>query len=227
MEQDPGYAFRLAEGQKAIDRSAAAKGGLQSGAALKAAAEYGQSMGSQEYGNAYNRFMATKASQSQEYGNAFNRFYTERANTLAPLQNLQTVGEAAAAQQAASAGSYSQGASGALQNYGAGTSAAYGTAGAAQGQTAANLGTGSSAAYGNYGAGLSNIYNASNQSRQSAYSANTANQIGSITGAANALSAGQVGTANAFSSAIGQGLNLYGMNQQNQMLNSYLKLKMG
>ena len=45
IEADPGYAFRLAEGQKAIERSTAARGGLQSGAALKAAAEYGQAMG--------------------------------------------------------------------------------------------------------------------------------------------------------------------------------------
>jgi hypothetical protein len=89
MELDPGYAFRLAEGQKAIERSTAARGGLQSGAALKAAAEYGQAMGSQEYGNAYNRFMANKASQSQEFSNAFNRFTTERGNQLNALQSLQ------------------------------------------------------------------------------------------------------------------------------------------
>jgi hypothetical protein len=61
LQMDPGYAFRVAEGQQAIDRSAAARGGLQSGAALMAAARYGQDMGSQEYGNAYNRFMANRA----------------------------------------------------------------------------------------------------------------------------------------------------------------------
>jgi hypothetical protein len=55
MYQDPGYAFRLSEGQKALDRSAAARGGLISGSALKAATRYGQDMGSQEYQNAYNR----------------------------------------------------------------------------------------------------------------------------------------------------------------------------
>ena len=48
MEEDPGYAFRLAEGQKAIERSTAASRGLQSGAALKAATRYGQEMGSQD-----------------------------------------------------------------------------------------------------------------------------------------------------------------------------------
>ena len=57
---DPGYGFRLAEGQKALDRQAAARGGLISGGALKAAQRYGQEMGSQEFGNAYNRFRDTQ-----------------------------------------------------------------------------------------------------------------------------------------------------------------------
>jgi len=71
---DPGYAFRLSEGQKALDRQAAARGGLISGGALKAAARYGQDMG------------------SQEYTNAFNRYQTERAALLNPLQSLAGVG---------------------------------------------------------------------------------------------------------------------------------------
>jgi hypothetical protein len=57
LQLDPGYQFRLAEGQKALDRSAAARGGLQSGNALAAAANYGQGMASQEYQNAYNRMV--------------------------------------------------------------------------------------------------------------------------------------------------------------------------
>lgn len=60
-QADPGYAFRLSEGQKALDRSAAARGGLISGGALKAAQRYGQEMGSQEYTNAYNRFRDTQS----------------------------------------------------------------------------------------------------------------------------------------------------------------------
>ena len=55
MYADPGYGFRFSEGQKALDRSAAARGGLISGGALKAATRFGQEMGSQEYQNAYNR----------------------------------------------------------------------------------------------------------------------------------------------------------------------------
>ena len=61
FQQDPGYAFRMSEGLKALDRQAAARGGLISGAALKASQRYGQDLASQEYQNAYQRYMANKA----------------------------------------------------------------------------------------------------------------------------------------------------------------------
>jgi hypothetical protein len=54
-QMDPGYQFRLSEGMKALDRTAASRGGLLSGATLKGAQRYGQGLASQEYGNAYNR----------------------------------------------------------------------------------------------------------------------------------------------------------------------------
>lgn len=77
MTSDPGYAFRLSEGQKALDSSAAARGGLISGNALRATQAYGQQMG------------------SQEYNNAFNRYQTERQAQLGPLQSLAGVGQSA------------------------------------------------------------------------------------------------------------------------------------
>lgn len=55
LSTDPGYGFRLSEGMKALERGAAARGGLVSGAALRAAQRYGQDLASQEYGAAYNR----------------------------------------------------------------------------------------------------------------------------------------------------------------------------
>jgi hypothetical protein len=85
---DPGYNFRLLEGQKAIDRSAAARGGTQSGAALKAATRYGQEAGSQEYGRAYDRYQ------------------TNRSNQLAPLGSIATMGANAATNSATAAGNY-------------------------------------------------------------------------------------------------------------------------
>jgi hypothetical protein len=76
-QADPGYAFRIAEGMKALDRTAAARGGLLSGAALRGATRYGQEMG------------------SQEYQNAFNRYQTNRANQLNPLQSLMGASQTA------------------------------------------------------------------------------------------------------------------------------------
>lgn len=73
MYQDPGYAFRLSEGQKALDRSAAARGGLISGSALKAAQRYGQDMGSQEYQNAYNRAFTSYGTDVARENQLYNR----------------------------------------------------------------------------------------------------------------------------------------------------------
>ena len=55
LQMDPGYGFRLSEGMKALERGAAARGGLISGNALRAAQRYGQDVASQEFGNAYGR----------------------------------------------------------------------------------------------------------------------------------------------------------------------------
>lgn len=78
---DPSYQFRLQQGQDAIQSSAAARGGLLSGATLKALQGYGQDMASQEYQNAYNRFNADQT-------NRYNR-----------LSNLVGLGQNAAAKQ--------------------------------------------------------------------------------------------------------------------------------
>jgi len=59
-EADPGYAFRLQEGLKGLDRQAAARGGLISGAALKAASDFAGKQASAEYGNAYNRYQQNR-----------------------------------------------------------------------------------------------------------------------------------------------------------------------
>lgn len=126
-QQDPGYAFRLSEGQKALERSAAARAGLQSGSALKAAARYGQDMG------------------SQEYQNAFNRYYTERQQMLSPLQSLAGVGQTAAGTLGAAGQNYASnvGNLGVQQGYTAGNAllagaqarqSAYGGIGQALGQ---------------------------------------------------------------------------------------------
>lgn len=72
-QADPGYAFRLSEGQKALDRQAAARGGLISGGALRAAQRYGQEMGSQEFGNAYNRALTGYNTDVARENQLYNR----------------------------------------------------------------------------------------------------------------------------------------------------------
>jgi hypothetical protein len=57
---DPGYGFRLAEGQKALERSAAARGNLLSGATMKGTERFAQGLASDEYQNAFNRYTAER-----------------------------------------------------------------------------------------------------------------------------------------------------------------------
>jgi len=75
FQADPGYGFRLSEGMKALERSAAARGGLLSGATLKGITRFGQD------------------TASNEYLNAFNRYQTNRSNQLNPLQSLMGAGQ--------------------------------------------------------------------------------------------------------------------------------------
>lgn len=55
LEMDPGYQFRLSEGNKAINAAAASRGSSMSGGAMKSLTRYGQDYASGEYNNAYNR----------------------------------------------------------------------------------------------------------------------------------------------------------------------------
>lgn len=61
LAQDPGYQFRLDQANLALQRMEAAGGGVGSGGALKAAANYSQNLASGEYSNAYQRVMQANA----------------------------------------------------------------------------------------------------------------------------------------------------------------------
>ena len=87
FEADPGYNFRMAEGMKALERSASARGLLQSGGTLKGIQQYGQNLA------------------SAEYENAFSRYLSEREASMEPYRYLTGLGQAAAAGQAANIGS--------------------------------------------------------------------------------------------------------------------------
>lgn len=122
---DPGYGFRMKEGLRALENTAAARGGLLSGNQMRELTNFGQNLA------------------SQEYMNAFNRYQAERAARLNPLQSLAGMGQTTAANVAGQAGQFGQ-----------------------------------------------------------AMGAN-------IIGAGNARASGYMGTANAISNALGQGLNYY------------------
>jgi hypothetical protein len=107
LGQDPGYAFRLSEGQKALDRSAAARGGLISGGAMKAAQRFGQDMGSQEYQNAYNRALTGYNANVSREATGYNR-----------LASMAGVGQTSANTLTGAAGSYGTNVGNAMVNQG-------------------------------------------------------------------------------------------------------------
>src|ERR1700752_3685673 len=85
---DPGYAFRLQQGEQALQRSQSANGGALGGGALKQLTRYGQDYASNEYAGAFNRF---EQQQRQQYdmlagvagfGQAANTQQIAAGNTL-------------------------------------------------------------------------------------------------------------------------------------------------
>jgi hypothetical protein len=88
MQMDPGYGFRLREGEKALERMQSARGNLLSGGAIKAGQRFGQDLA------------------SQEYMNAFNRAQAQLGTRLGTLGSLYGAGQAAAQQVAGQAGQY-------------------------------------------------------------------------------------------------------------------------
>jgi hypothetical protein len=87
LDNEAGYQFAAKEGQRAIDNSASARGGI-GGAALKAGVRFAED-------NA-NKF----------YNDAFNRYQTENMNTYNILSGAAGLGERANAANAASGANY-------------------------------------------------------------------------------------------------------------------------
>jgi hypothetical protein len=152
-QADPGYAFRLSEGQKALDRSAARRGGLISGGALKAATRFGQDMGSQEYQGAYGRAMDMYNSRVNQANTGYNR-----------LAALAGVGQTTASNIGASGQTYASGAGPQMYQQGVNTGNAliagqqaresmYGNVGSALGKYLGSSGSG-----GGYSDSMGNQY---------------------------------------------------------------------
>ena len=111
---DPGYGFRMSEGMKALERSAAARGGLLSGATLRGVQRFGQDMASQEYGNAYARYQANRNAQ------------------LNPLQSITGAGQTGANVLTNAAGDVGRGVAGSYMAAGNAQAAGYTGAGQAR-----------------------------------------------------------------------------------------------
>ena len=147
---DPGYAFRLAEGRKALASKARARGGLVSGQTLKGMQDYAQESASQEFQNAYNRaYTGYGTDVARE-----NQLYNRQAALAGIGQTSTNLTGQFGANYAANAGN--------LMTSGAAAQAA--------GQVgAANAITGGVGTYLNYSQNNS-LLNALNRNRTSAYS---------------------------------------------------------
>lgn len=121
---DPGYQFRLDEGNKAINAAASSRGMATSGGTMKALARYGQDYSSNEYSKAYDRFNNDRTTQFNRLsslagvGQTANAQLANSGNNMANnvSSNIMGAGNAAAAGQIGQANA----ASGAL-NQGANT----------------------------------------------------------------------------------------------------------
>lgn len=106
-QQDPGYQFRLQQGQQGIEAASVANGSRYSGATLKA----------------LNRFNSNQA--SQEYSNAYNRYNNDVASRFNRLASVAGVGQTATNQTAAAGQAAVSNAGNAIQNAGAARASGY------------------------------------------------------------------------------------------------------
>jgi hypothetical protein len=102
LQQDPGYQFRMSQGVSALDRSAAARGLLQSGAQQKALTQYGQGLASSELANAFQRVGAVQ-NNAQQASNALANLRMNQGTTLANLSSRQASQNQALSQSTSSA----------------------------------------------------------------------------------------------------------------------------
>ncbi len=125
FQGDPGFEFRLAEGKKALERSAAARGGLLSGGTLKELERFAQGTASQEFSNAFNRFQASRTTRFNFLANLAGGGSTTAAQlastgerTATNIGNLIVGGQtAAAAARASGFSALGQGISGGINNF--------------------------------------------------------------------------------------------------------------
>ena len=84
IEADPSYQFRLGQGRKALENSAAARGTLRSGGTLKDILEYGQNLGAQQYDTVYDRARSEYDRARSEYDADYDRKWREYVYATTP-----------------------------------------------------------------------------------------------------------------------------------------------
>jgi len=98
--KDPGYQWRVGEGERGVNRAAASMGQLGSGNRLRALMELNQQMGSQEFGQARGRAQqdyATNVLAPYQRGvDAYGRAYGAEGDYLNRLAGLSNVGQSTA-----------------------------------------------------------------------------------------------------------------------------------
>ena len=117
MAMDPGYQFRLSEGEKAINRASNAAGNRYSGATLKDLLRYGQDYASGEFGNIYNRLAGvagTGQAATQGLGALSQNYANNQANLITGAGNASAAGTIGSAN---AIGSGISGAGNAVQQY--------------------------------------------------------------------------------------------------------------
>lgn len=103
LQNDPGYQFGLEQGTTALERGAAARGGLYSGATMKALQRYGQDYAGTQFDDAFNRNRAQQDAVfgryaslaglgqvgSSQLANAGQNYANSMGNNLIGLANYQ------------------------------------------------------------------------------------------------------------------------------------------
>lgn len=145
---DPGAQYRMSEAQKAIQGSAAAKGGALGSGALKSLQTRSQDMASQEYANAYDRWLKDSQLRYDQASNQYGRDINFANQNISNLGNLATMGSTAI---------------GNLGNLGAGIGSSIQTGAANLGETLAGGtlagGQSNAAGWNTLGGGLKNLFN--------------------------------------------------------------------
>ena len=211
MKADPSYAFRLSQGQGALENNNAARGLSRTGGAYKGLIDYGQNAASQEYANVYGRkFNEFNNAFAQNYQvgstNAANKLQSDTFNSGQTQQNNQFNANAQTNANMTNAGAQNQVG---LFNAGAQNSTSQFNAGSAN--QASQFNAGSQNQSGQFNAGAYNNaaqFNAGSQNQAGQFNAGAYNNAAQF----NAGAQNQTGQFN-----VGNNLNAQGQNVSNSL----------